>query len=115
MVDLLKVIAGLFLLVLALLPAILIAFSSIKLKRLLGGLSSYAILAAGILLTLQSLDFLLPMFFTLVLKMSPEEYAKSSVILAYVKVAVNYIALLLLGVGLLGQSKRFKAVLANNA
>ncbi len=55
------------------------------------------------------------MFLTLVLKMSPEEYAKSSVILAYVKVTFNYVALLLLGIGLLGLSKRFKATLVENA
>ncbi len=115
MLEPLKVVASVFLLALALLPAILIAISSVKLNRLMGGLSSYAILVAGILLTLQSLDFLLPLFLTLTLDMTPEEYAKSSIIISYVKVAFNYIALLLLGIGLWGQSKHFKSALENDA
>ncbi len=114
MIDLLKVVAGIFLLALAFLPAILIAISSIKLKRLLGGFSSYAILIACILLTLQPFEFLLPIVLTLSPNIGPEEYAKSTIIMSYVKIAFNYVALLLLGVGLLRQSYRLKSLLAKN-
>ena len=104
MLIVIKTIAGLIFLALILLPACLIIVSSIKFKGLSGGGSAYLILAAGILFAVLSLDFLAPVFLTLALNYSAEELAQTSVILIYVKIAANYIALLLLGIGLWNQA-----------
>ncbi len=75
-----------------------------RFKRLSGGASAYLILAAGILFGVLSVDFLAPLFFTLAMNYSAQELAETSVILVYVKVVANYVALLLLGIGLWNQS-----------
>ena len=100
----LKIVFGVFLISLALLPAILITISCVKIKKTLGGLSSIAIIFAGIILSVQTLDFLLLSFITLILNPSPEQLAKHIMIMSYVGKAFNYIALLLLGAGLWGLS-----------
>ena len=97
------------------LPAFLVLISSMRFKQVLGGLSSYAVVASSILFTLLSIDFLAPMFLTLILNMNAEEMAKISLALVYVKTGLSYIALLLLGIGLWGQSRRLQKAHSNNA
>lgn len=113
MLIIIKVIAALVFLALILLPACLIVVSSVRFKRLSGGASAYLILAAGILFAVLSLDFLAPLFFTLALNYSAEELAETSVILIYVRVAANYVALLLLGIGLWSQSRLLRKLLVD--
>lgn len=111
MLIIFKVIAALIFLALILLPACLIIVSSVRFKSLSGGPSAYMILTAGVLFAVLSLDFLAPLFFTLALNFSAEELAETSVILIYVKVAANYVALLLLGIGLWSQSRLLRRTL----
>lgn len=111
MLIIMKVIAVLVFLALILLPACLIIVSSVRFKGLSGGTSAYMILAAGVLFAVLSLDFLAPLFLTLALNFSAEELAETSVMLVYVKVAANYIALLLLGIGLWSQSSLLRRTL----
>ena len=110
MLIVIKIIAVLIFLALILLPACLIIVSSIRFKGLSGGGSAYFILAAGILFAFLSLDFLAPLFLTLALNYSVKELAETSIILQYVNIAANYIALLLLGIGLWNQANLLRKV-----
>ena len=115
MLIVIKVIAVLVFLALVLLPACLIIVSSVRLKGLSGGTSAYMILAAGVLFAVLSLDFLAPLFLSLALNYSAEDLAETSVVLIYVEVAANYVALLMLGLGLWNQSSLFRKALKEGA
>ena len=103
--TLIQGIAALIALCLIFVPATLILFSSVRYTRVMRMGPSWAIFAGALLLTLLSLDVLYPLILTLALELNAEQLASVSIFLAYAKPVASYVALLLIGIGMMLHSR----------
>lgn len=105
------VIAALVILVLALVvlaPAVLLIVAAIRYKRNVEDASGWIIVIAGVLFSTLVLDILAPLLFPF-LPREPEKLAAASMFLVSARVAVTYVAVLLLGIGLWIRSGKMRA------
>ena len=91
-------------------PAFMILVAAVRYSRVMSPGASWAIAVGALLLTLLSLDVLYPLIFTLGLGLDAQQLANLSVVLAYVMPAARYVALLLIGIGMLIHSKRLASL-----
>lgn len=93
-------------------PAGLLIIASIKVVKSMGDFSAVLIATGAVILTIVSLDFLYN--FVIALLFGPEELAAFSLFGLYFFRGLNYLALLLIGVGLLRFSNRAKSLTVGN-
>ncbi len=101
-----QTVIGLFALVLLFVPAILVIYAGLRVRREIGGSGPIYILAGSLLLSLTSLDFLGQ--FLVSILFGPGELASYAVMSVYVVKAMNYVGLLSIGIGLLLLSRQLR-------
>ncbi len=94
-------------------PAGLLIYASVGLFRSKGGSAALLVAIGGVLLTVASLDFLYS--FATALLLGPEELAAYSIIAVYVGRGLNYMALLLIGIGLVRLTRGQTAVMTRQS
>ena len=102
-----QTVLGLFAIFLMFAPACILTYVAIRVHRLLGRTGAILISVGAILLTIASLDFLFS--FIVALLFGAPELARFSIVSLYVFKALNYLALLAIGFGLLISAKQFNA------
>lgn len=100
-----QTVLGLLAILLLLAPACFLIYAAAKARRLIGGAGATLISVGAILLTISSLDFLYA--FVVALLFEANELARFSLASTYVFTAMNYVALLAIGLGLLTLTRRF--------
>lgn len=109
MIPLLQGIAAIIALFLMLLPAILIIAAAVQYGGSIGGGSRWLIVIGALILLVVSFDVFSPLVMTLVFDMDAEELANAAIVLAYAKPALSWLALLMIGGGMLWNAKRIRA------
>ena len=104
MTSTIQAIFGVVALVLLFLPAILLIVASVKIIKIVQDAFAVWIAMGAVLLTLTALEFLYSFFIALLL--GPEEIASYAIYSIYLFKGMNYLALVLIGIGLLRFSKR---------
>lgn len=107
-----QTVLGLFGIFLLFAPACLLIYAAIKVSRVFGGMGAALIAIGAILLTISSLDFLYTFFVALI---GAAELARFSIVSTYAFRAMNYIALLAIGFGLLTLTRRFRSERAGSS
>ena len=102
-----QTVLGLFAIFLLFAPACLLTYVAFRAHRLLGRKGAILISVGAILLTIASLDFLFS--FVVALLFGAPELARFSFVSLYVFKAMNYLALLAVGFGLLISTKQINA------
>lgn len=101
-----QVVLGLFAMLLLVAPACVLIYSAVQAVRVIGGKGATLIVVGAVLLTISSLDFL---FAFIVALLGPNELARYSVVSVYAFKAMNYLALLAIGFGILASTRRLSA------
>lgn len=98
-----QVALGLFGILLLFAPACVLIYSAIRTVRVIGRKGAAFIVFGSVLLAISSLDFVFTYIFAL---LGPTELARYSIVSTYAFKAVNYLAMLSIGIGLLASTQR---------